>query len=229
MRKSILTLAVAAFIALPGVVAAQSFGVAGRAGTLGIGAEGALAFGSSLVVRGGVGLMPPLRFDPTSFWDVGEGVEATLTLPETWYNVGLDFYLGSSFRLGGGMLYKPDDPTIAGTLTGTASIDIGGVTYTATEVAQVTGALVSKKTAPYALIGFGKHTSTGIGLFLDLGVAMLGEPDVQLNATSTLTGAALVQLNDQLEIEAQNLKNDAGTYLKYWPIINLGLRIGVGN
>jgi hypothetical protein len=31
-----------------------------------------------------------------------------------------------------------------------------------------------------------------------------------------------------LEIEAQNLKNDAGTYLKYWPIINLGLRIGVG-
>jgi hypothetical protein len=64
---------------------------------------------------------------------------------------------------------------------------------------------------------------------LDLGVAMLGEPDVQLNATSTLTGAALVQLNDQLDIEAQNLKNDAGTYLKYWPIINLGLRIGVGN
>jgi hypothetical protein len=228
MRKSLFALAVAAFVALPGVVAAQGFGVAGRAGTLGIGAEGALGLGDAIVIRGGIGLMP-FEIDPTSFWDVGTDVEATLTLPESWYNVGIDLYLGSSFRIGGGMLYKPDDPTISGTLTGSASIDIGGTTYTATDVAEVTGALVSKTTAPYVLIGFGKHTSSGIGLFLDLGVAMLGEPEVQLAATGNSTVINSGEFQSRLRQEEQNLEDDAGKYLQYWPILNIGLRIGVGN
>ena len=228
MKKTFLALAVAALVAMPGAAAAQGWGVAGRAGTLGIGAEGALALGSSLVVRGGIGLMP-LEIDATSFWDVGEGVEATLTLPETWYNVGVDLYLGSGFRIGGGMLYKPDDPTIVGTLAGTASIDIGGTTYTASDVAEVTGTLASKTTAPYALIGFGKHTSSGIGLFLDLGVAMLGEPDVQLTATGNQTVIGSTEFQSRLASEATQLEDDAGSYLQYWPILNIGIRIGVGN
>ena len=228
MKKSLFVLTAAAVLALPGALAAQGFGVAARAGSIGIGAEGAVGLTDAFVVRGGIGLMP-LEIDPTSFWDPGTDVDATLKLPKTWYNIGADLYLGGGFRIGGGMLFKPDDPTLTGSLTGTASIDIGGQTYTATDVAEVKGTLKSKSSAPYALIGFGKHTKTGIGLFLDVGVAMLGDPQVTLEATKgnpTVINSATFQ--SRLRTEEQNIEDDAGTYLKYWPILNLGIKLGVG-
>jgi hypothetical protein len=35
-------------------------------------------------------------------------------------------------------------------------------------------------------------------------------------------------LTSRLNIEAAELEQGIGTYLNYWPIINLGLRIGIG-
>jgi hypothetical protein len=142
---------------------------------LGVGGEAALALGSSAVIRGGIGLMP-LELDASI-----SGVDFILTLPETWYNVGLDLYLGPSFRIGGGMLFKPDDPTLAGNFTTTQSI--GGRNFTPEEIGTLTGVIDSKDQAPYFLIGFGKHTSSGIGLTLDIGAAFLGDPSVSLDAT----------------------------------------------
>lgn len=228
MKKRLLAVAAAALVVLPGALDAQGIGFAGRIGTLGIGAEGAVGLSDALVIRGGIGLMP-LELDPTSFWDPGTDVDATLKLPKTWYNIGADLYLGSGFRIGGGMLFKPDNPTLTGTLAGSATIDIGGQKYTATDVAEVKGTLESKKSAPYALIGFGKHTASGIGLFLDLGVALLGDPNVVLEATkgnSTVINSS--QFQQRLRTEEQNIEDDVGTYLKYWPILNLGVRFGIG-
>lgn len=228
MRKSLLVLTAAALVALPGALSAQGFGIAARAGTLGIGAEGALGLSDNFVIRGGLGLMP-FEIDPSSFWDPGNNVETTMKLPETWFNIGADLYLGGSFRIGAGMLFKPDDPTVTGSLEGSASIEIGGTTYTATDVATVVGTLDSKDQAPYVLIGFGKHTRSGIGLFLDLGVAMLGEPKVTLVATE---GNAQVinsaEFQARLAAEAQKIEDDAGTYLKFWPILNIGIKFGIG-
>ena len=229
--KCVPVLGLAALILVPTGLSAQRLGVAARAGTIGVGVEGSVELADRLVVRGGIGLLP-FEVDPASLWDLGEGISATLELPDKWYNIGVDFYLGSSLRLGGGMLFKPDDPTITGTLTGSASIDIGGQTYTVEDVTGITGKFVSNDRAPYALIGFGKHTSSGIGLFLDLGVALLGEPDVQLTATgnSSLINSAdpTSDFQTRLRIEEQSLEDRAGTYLKYWPILNLGLRVGIG-
>lgn len=230
MRKSALVLTVATLVALPAAATAQGFGVAARAGTLGIGAEAAVGLSSSLVVRGGLGLMP-LTVDATRFWDVGQGVTADLKLPKSWYNIGVDIYPGGgSFRIGGGMLYKPDDPTITGKADATASFDIGGHTYTASDVAEIKGALSSKSSAPYVLIGFGNHTKSGLGLFLDLGVAFMGEPTVTLEATSgNSTIINSTQFKDNLEAERQKLENDLPTWAKkYWPIANIGIKLGVG-
>jgi len=231
MKKSLFVLTTAALLTLPGAVEAQGIGIAARAGTLGIGAEGALGLTDKFVIRGGVGLMP-LEIKNPSFWEPGADVDATLELPKTWMNIGADFYLGGGFRIGGGMLFKPDNPTLTGSLTGTASIDIGGTTYTATDVAEVVGTLNSKKQAPYALIGFGKHTSTGIGLFLDLGVAMLGDANVTLEATegtATNPSSPLYgPLQSRLRDEEQKIEDDFGQYLKFWPIINIGLKLGIG-
>ena len=226
MRKTLLALATVGMLMLPSLAEAQ-IGIAGRAGTIGVGAEAALAVGSSLVIRGGIGLLP-VELDASDLLDEPD-VDATLKLPDTWYNIGADLYLGSSFRIGGGMLFKPDDPSITGRLTGTASIDIGGQTYTATDVAEIEGSLVSKEKAPYVLIGFGKHTNSGIGLFLDLGVAFLGEANMELTASGNSTVINSAEFQSRLRAEEQNIEDDLGQWSQYWPILNIGLRIGIGN
>jgi hypothetical protein len=76
------------------------------------------------------------------------------------------------------------------------------------------------------LIGFGRHTKKGLGLFLDLGVAFLGDPSVQLSATGPAASSA--QFQTQLDNEAAKIQNKAGTYLKYWPIADIGIKLGIG-
>ena len=80
----------------------------------------------------------------------------------------------------------------------------------------------------HLLIGFGKHTSTGIGLFLDLGAAFIGEPVVSLDATGNSTLIGTSEFQAELRKQEINIENDLGSYIKVWPIINIGLRIGVG-
>ncbi len=229
MKKRVLAFGVAALIAAPVTLSAQGLGVGVRVGTLGFGVEGALGLGEMVAVRGGVGLFP-IETDATKFWDVGADVDAKLKLPDTWYNIGLDVYLGGTFRIGGGMLYRPDDPRITATLPPGGSVDIGDQTYTGADVSEVVGSLDAKNSAPYALIGFGKHTGTGMGLFLDLGLAFLGDSQVSLEATK---GNQAVISNpifqQELAKEEQNLNDELPNWAKkYWPIASLGLRIGIG-
>ncbi|HIF24052.1 MAG TPA: hypothetical protein EYQ27_19630 [Gemmatimonadetes bacterium] len=218
MRKSILALSTALILVLPPVVSAQGFGVAGRVGTLGVGGEVALGLTSAFVIRGGAGVSP---FDPSVTIN---DVDVTLKLPQ-WYNVGADLYLGGSFRVGGGMLFKSEDPSIEGVFT--ANQDIGGRSFTPAELGTLTGVLASNSQAPYVLIGFGNHTSTGIGLFLDLGVAFLGDPEISLASSGGAFGDQ-AELISRLNAEAADWEDQAGSYLNYWPILNIGLRIGVG-
>ena len=227
MRKTIFALAMAALLAVPSLAEAQ-FGLAARVGTLGLGAEAALGVGERLVLRGGVGFMP-IEWDVSDELDQGVDVEAKLKLPSSMYNIGGDLYLGSSFRIGGGVLFRTDDPEIIGTLEGSATIEIGDVIYTATEVSEIRGFLVAGKQAPYALIGFGKHTSSGIGLFVDLGVAFMGDSEVNLTATGDPTIVNDPAFQAELRQEETNIEEDIGAYTKYWPILNIGLRFGVGN
>lgn len=217
MKKTVLALAAVALLALPGVAEAQ-FGIAGRAGTLGVGGEAALGLGD-IVIRGGIGLVP---FEPTT---TISDIEVTLKLPESWYNIGVDLYLGEAFRIGGGMLFKSEDPTLEGVPT--ATTNVGGLDFTAAELGTLTGVLDSEDKAPYVLIGFGRHTAKGIGLFLDLGVAFTGDPVVTLDATGG-TFSDQAELRARLDAEAADFEADVGSYLKYWPILNIGLRIGLG-
>jgi hypothetical protein len=211
-------LLVAACAAVPMSVAAQSVGIGGRVGTLGLGGEAAVGLTERFVIRGGMGLTP---FEPSATFD---DLDVTLTLP-TWYNVGVDLYLNGAIRLGGGVLFKSEDPTLVGEFN--APQDIGGTTFTPDEIGMLTGVIDSSDRVPYALLGFGKHTAPGIGLFLDLGVAFLGEPEVRLDASGgTLSNDPSTQ--DALDREAESFEADMRTYLRFWPILSLGLRIGLG-
>jgi hypothetical protein len=126
------------------------------------------------------------------------------------------------------MLFKPDDPTLVGNITGSTSVDIGDMTYTASDIAQLTGTLDSKDQAPYVLIGFGRHTASGIGLFLDMGAAFIGEPEVGLAATGNSVVVNSAEFRSELRKQETNIEDDLGSYIKVWPILNIGLRIGIG-
>jgi hypothetical protein len=190
---------------------------AARAGTLGIGGEAAVGITDQLVIRGGLGLTP---FEPRARFD---DLLVTLTLP-TWYNIGLDLYVNGAMRLGGGVLFKADDPELVGTFN--TPPDIGGTTFTSQELGTLTGVIDSPDRVPYVLLGFGKHTAPGIGLFVDVGVAFLGDPSVTLEASGgTLSNDPSTRA--ALDQEAQNFEDDMRTYLKFWPILSLGLRVGL--
>jgi len=222
MRKSFLTFSTALLLVAPSAIEAQGFGVAGRVGTLGLGGEVAIGLTDKFVVRGGLGFMP---FELTATID---DIDFTLTLPEKWMTLGADIYLNGSFRIGGGMLFKPDDPILTGEVLSGATIEIGDEIYTSTEVSQLTGVLDSKDRAPYVLIGFGRHTAGGVGLFLDLGAAFMGEPVVSLTATGDPAVVGSPEFQSELRKQETNIEDDLGSYIKVWPILNLGLRIGVG-
>lgn len=225
LRQSGLVRAVRLFFALaaawalaPSAIAAQ-LGIAARAGTLGIGGELALGLSDRLVARGGLGLTSYTV--STTFDDI----DVELALPENWYNVGLDLYLNSALRVGGGLLFKSEDPSLVGNLEG--PVDIGGRTFTPDEVGTLTGTLMSKERAPYLLIGFGRHTASGFGLSLDVGAAFTGEPGVTLDAEGG-TFSDEQELQFRLDQEARNFEEDMKTYLRIWPILSLGLRLGLG-
>jgi hypothetical protein len=218
MRATAATiLLLAALLALPPAASAQ-VGVGIRAGTLGLGADVAFALSPNVQVRGGGAIQP---WDPT--FTISD-IEYTVNLPGTFVNIGIDLFpIGGGFRIGGGLLYKPEDISISGKFAD--NVDIGGRSYTGSEVGTLTGTVSSKATVPYVMIGFGKHASSGIGLFLDLGASFVGEQALTLTATSTVTS------NPQFiaDLESERLDaEDSLNKVKIYPMVNLGLRIGVG-
>lgn len=217
MKKTILVLAAAGLGVLPCAAAGQGFGVAARVGTLGAGVEAALSVSNSVVLRGGYSRMP-LDVDATI-----DDVDVTISLPETFYNIGVDLYVTGALRIGGGLLFKPDDFLMTSEFT--ENQELGGQVFTPQEIGTLTGQLDVGGKAPYVLIGFGKHTSSGIGLALDIGAAFFKQPSVSLDSNGT---AAAGVIQPELDREAQEFEDTIPTYLKIWPILNLAIRFGIG-
>jgi hypothetical protein len=149
-------------------------------------------------------------------------IDVSLKLP-TVYNAGIDLYLNGAVRLGGGVLFRSGDPTLRGEFN--TPQEIGGSTYTPQEIGALTGVLDASNHAPYVLIGFGRHTAQGTGLFLDLGIAVTGDPTVRLNSSGgTLSDDP--SFVSALQREASQFEDDMRGYLKIWPILSLGIRFG---
>jgi hypothetical protein len=218
MRNRTLYVALAMLLALPATASGQ-LGVGAHVGTTGFGGDAALALGRSAQIRGSVGIRP---IWPS--WTISD-IDVTVALPCSFVLAGIDFFpTGSGFRIGGGILLKPDDPVLTGKPTG--PVEIGERTYTSQQVGTLTGHADSKDMAPYAMIGFGKHASAGIGLFLDLGAAFVGESVVSLeSAGGTLSSDAEFQAELAREEAAWQDRFDK---LRIYPILNIGLRVGIG-
>lgn len=201
----------------PIAAAAQSIGVAARAGTLGLGGEASVQVAPGLALRGGIGFFP-MTVDH-SFESIDYSISPTSPLK----NIGVDFNLPVGLRFGAGLLFLSKETTIVGRLNDT--FEINGTTYDGADAGELTGALDHGGTAPYALIGFGRAAGRGFGLFLDVGAAFLKEPSFALRASGPL--AQHPQFQQDLEAERQEVESQLRDYHRVLPILSLGVRIGV--
>jgi hypothetical protein len=205
-------------LASPGAASAQ-LGLGAHIGTTGFGADLAVALGGNVQLRGTAGVMP---IEPS--WTVSD-IDVTADLPSSFVMAGIDLFpWGAGFRLGAGVLFKPDDPVLTGELRGPTRV--GDQTYTPLQVGTLTGTVESSEAAPYLLIGFGKHASAGIGLFVDLGAAFVGESTIDLESRGgTLSGNP--QFQAELAREEAEWQEQVDE-LEVYPILNIGLRVGIG-
>jgi hypothetical protein len=219
MRKTIPCLLLISLFILPQLLHGQGFGLGARAGTLGFGAEAALSLSDQFSVRGGLG----------SFFyeyeDEYDDVDYTISPPSMTGTLGVDFYpTGGSFRLIAGLMFRSGDfEAESGDLAQAGSVEIGDNTYT--EAGRLFGTVDTKSTAPFLGLGFGNHARGGFGFFIDLGVAFVGDADVSIRAEGEI--AEVQGIQEDLNEEAQNIEDEAADYLKYWPILNLGMKIPI--
>ena len=206
-------------LAAPTAVSAQ-LGVGTHLGTTGFGADVAVALSPNVQLRGTAGVMP---IEPS--WTLAD-IDVTADVSDSFVMAGIDLFpTRSGFRLGAGVLFKPDDPILTGLLSGPTRV--GERTYTPEQVGALIGAVESRESAPYLIVGFGRHASKGIGLFVDLGAAFVGRSRVALESLGgTLSEDPQFQAEVAREEAEWQARIDAS---EVYPIVNLGLRVGIGN
>ena len=219
MRAKLLAVVAVALLATLPTPAASQIGIAGRVGTLGLGADLGIGLGKSAMLRAGMGIQP---VNPTA---TISDIKFTVNLPSSFMLAGLALFPGGGgFRIEGGVLYKPDDTKLDGAFT--TSQTLNGQSYTPAQIGTLSGTAASSKSlAPYAMIGFGKIASSGIGLFLDIGAAFTGDATLTVTSNGQYKDDATFKAN--LEAERKKWEDDINKY-KVYPMVNLGLRIGVG-
>jgi hypothetical protein len=220
MRTAVLACLLTAL--LPISLQGQDYGLAAKFGSLGFGIDGAWAFNERVSVRGGVGFVPGGFFLNDLLPDEVETVEATWELPSPTFTLGVDVRVAGPFRVMGGLLLKSDDVFATGELD--EESDIGNGTYGPGGTLSLT--LDQSSVMPFAGIGFGDTYSSGFGVYLDLALAFAGGGDIVLDASDDLT--SIPGFNEDLAIEAAELNDDLGSLGGFYPIVQFGVRYGLG-
>ena len=219
MTRTILTLLVVAGLTTA-PLSGQGFGISAKASTTGLGADAAISLLPRMNLRAGVGVIP---IEPTfTFSDI----DYTISFPTPQILAMLDLFpLGGAFRLTGGVLAKTEDIAIESDLAGEGDVVIGDGTYARADVGTLSGALTTNDLAPYVGLGFGNHAFSGVGLVVDLGVAFQGLPGVELSADGPLAGDPAFR--QELERERERAEDDIDSFFRAYPVVSLGLKLGV--
>jgi len=216
-RNPVLVTAIISFLTIGSAAWADSgrIAIAARAGTLGLGGDLMVNVLDDLNLRLGVGAFS-LDFDgERSDIDYDFGMDM-LTFPVT-----LDWYpFDDKLHLSAGVVLNETDVDVDSTYSG--SVEINGVTYTASEVGVLSGDFGFDNVAPYIGIGWGNAfgKSRRWGFVTDLGVAFIGSPDVSLSATGTLASDPTFRAN--LAAEEGDLEDDLEDF-KIYPVLSANL------
>jgi hypothetical protein len=182
---------------------ALGLSMAGKAGTLGYGAELGYRFNDYLALRAG------LNKGSFGYSATYSGTDYNYTMDFDNIPVSMDWYvLGGTFRVTGGIVSNSNKLT--GISSGTANI--GGIITTTTVTTETRFA----KTSTYLGFGWGAlpSASKGFGMSFDVGVMGQGSP------TTTITAPGVPPAN--IAAEEASINDELKNY-KYWPVVSVGI------
>lgn len=206
---------VALLLVGPSAAAAQGVSVGPKFGSTGLGGDLVLSLAPKLSLKGGIGFLP-FEFD----LDMG-GQTYTVEPPPMLVTGAVDIRVAGPVRIMAGLLYRSDDTRFAGDLDGDP-VEIGDETFART--GRLEGALVAAQTAPFVGMGLGSLGPRGFHMYVDLGLAFAGEPDVELTGSGPITEEP--NFEQELEKERLSILADTEDYYRFWPVFNVGFRFG---
>lgn len=209
MKAGVLALALAASGT---AVADNNFGIGLKAGTLGLGLEGTWRPLPYIDFRLGAN-----AYD-YNYVDVQAGVnyDSTITLETLYATVNFRFPM-SPMRISVGAFSNDNVFNLNSAESG--SFDIGGTTFTAADIGELTSEASFDSTSPYLGIGFDFTLAGKVGLNMDFGVLWQGDPKVSMSANGLLANDPTFLA--AVETERLQLEDDMSSF-KAWPVISLG-------
>ena len=219
MKKiSAMLVATAAMAVIPMTSFAGITGIGGgvKVGTLGTGLEVNYAVSSMFSVTAGINTFSRGMSQSASGidYDVDLNLQ-TIALLANYHPFGGSFRLTAGAMINNNELSMKADPS--------ATYDIGDLTYTSAEVGTLKAAVDFNRIAPYAGLGWGHSSGSGIGFTLDIGVLMQGSPNVDFSAKGgTLSSDPAFQA--ELAKEESNAEDDIKGFDIY-PVIAAGINL----
>lgn len=188
--------------------------IALRAGTLGMGVELAHT-------------LPVVNLTARIAWN-GYGYETDDTIDDIDYDLSLDLGSvlamidwrpwGSVTHFTAGVVFNGNE--IGAASRADASYTIGGMTYAAADVGNLTGKATFDSVVPYAGLGWRMPVAPKTSLNLELGVVFQGSPALTLVADGPIASDPLFQA--ELDSEVAQFQEDIEDY-KYYPVVVLGI------
>jgi len=189
----------------------SNLGIGIKAGTLGLGLEARWHALPIVDFRLGANSYDLNADDSYS----GIDYEGSFDLETVYLTVNFNFPL-SPFRITAGVFSNGNELNM--TSTPASNFNIGGISYTGTEVGTLSTNTSFDSTAPYLGIGLDFELFGKAGLNFDLGVLLQGDPTVTLESDGTLANAPLFPAS--LAAEQQDLTDDLSNF-KAYPVISL--------
>jgi len=195
---------------------AEGLSLGVKAGTLGAGVEVEAQMSETLSGRLGLNYFS-YSYDGTES-DNEYDLDATLQT----FGALLDWHpFANAFRISAGVMINGNE--LEGDAKPTnGTYNIGGYTYSSSQIDKLTGSVDFNSFAPY--VGIGTSTSFGengcFGFIFDLGVMYQGEASVTLSAEGPMAGNQTFLNN--LKKEEQDLQDDLSDY-EWYPVISVGL------
>ena len=209
-------LALSLLLAASGSASADgNFWLGMKAGTLGIGVEATWRPIDWLDLRLGGNRYD---YDETGS-QAGINYSGTLQLQTYYASANLRFPV-SPFRITVGAYSNSNEILLAS--ADSPIIEVGGITFTSTEVGSLASDTSWNSTSPYLGAGFDFELFGKVGLNFDFGVLLQGDPTVTLTADGTLAGDQLFM--DALEAERSELEDDFDA-LKAYPVLSMGFNV----
>lgn len=204
-----------------------SLSLGGRVGTPGFGLELAKSLTPRANLRGTVSLF---QASHSLDADLASGaIESTVHFDGTAHlktaGLLLDLYPSRVFHVTGGLVYNRDRLDIDGRPT--VPVTVNDETYAVDEIGVLSGTAVpGRRWAPYAGVGFGNPLAEKkVTFLLDLGVIFQGSPRLTLVSSKAEDAGLVADVNaaaDQI-----NRDHLSKSYLKYYPVISLGVGVRV--